>query len=473
MRTATRPLLPWVVWGVAAIAYAVAIINRSSLAALGPAAQDHFGIDATTLAAFPVIQLIVYAGLQIPVGVMLDRWGSTVLILSGGVLMIVGQVVMATVADVRLAILARVLVGAGDACTFISVMRLLPEWFALRQLATLGQLTGLIGQAGQLISVIPLAWAVSTFGWVTGFGGIAATGLLVTLLATVVLRDRPGEGTAFERMTGRRGRLTNEARSLANSPTTGTSLIGPPATEMMAIQTADAANPKPKRIWDGPVRFWVKTRRLLSLPGVRLSYWVHFTSPFAANVFLLLWGTPFLTGGVGLSPAAASGLLSLTVLSSMFAGLLLGPISSRFIERRVWINVGITLAIAAVWITVILWDGAPPVWVLIVLLVVMPLGGPASMIAFEVSRSHTPRSFIGFGTGLVNTAGFTASLLVILFIGLVLDWQGAGSPENYSLGAFKVAFAVQIPLWALGLTMIVVEQRKTKRWMQEHGRKLR
>ena len=60
-----------------------------------------------------------------------------------------------------------------------------------------------------------------------------------------------------------------------------------------------------------------------------------------------------------------------------------------------------------------------------------------------------------------------------LLIGLVLGLQGAGSPENYSLGAFKVAFAVQIPLWVLGLTMIFIEQRRTKRWMEKHGRKLR
>lgn len=95
------------------------------------------------------------------------------------------------------------------------------------------------------------------------------------------------------------------------------------------------------------------------------------------------------------------------------------------------------------------------------------------MIAFEVARSHTPRSLSGFATGLVNTAGFTASLLVILLIGLVLDLQGAGSPEHYSLGAFRVAFAVQVPFWLLGIVMVIVEQRRTGRWMREHGRRLR
>src|SRR6218665_1807006 len=174
-----RTVLPWAVWGVALAAYVVAIINRSSLAALGPATQEHFGIDATTLAMFAVIQLIVYASLQVPVGVLLDRFGSTVMILSGGVLMLAGQLVMATVLDVRLAILARVLVGAGDACTFISVIRLLPEWFSLRQLPVISQMTGLVGQIGQLISVTPLALVVGGFGWATGFIGVAAVGLLV------------------------------------------------------------------------------------------------------------------------------------------------------------------------------------------------------------------------------------------------------------------------------------------------------
>ncbi|MCW2288354.1 sugar phosphate permease [Leucobacter luti] len=463
MRTA-RPLLPWIVWGTAAALYAAAIINRSSLSALGPAAQEHFGIDATTLATFPMIQLIVYAALQIPVGVLIDRVGATSMLLGGSILMVLGQVVMATVHNVELAILARVLVGAGDACTFISVMRLLPEWFALKQLPVVSQLTGLIGQAGQLVSVAPLALFVSLAGWTSGFLGLAAVGLLVTILGALVIRDRPGVGTFAERILGKTGKITRNARSLGGIHNTGTVEMAPPSTEMIPVM-------RPTRVRG--LGFWDQARRLLRIPGVRLAYWVHFTSPFASNVFLLLWGTPFLVGGIGLSPAAAGGMLSLTVISSMFAGLVLGPISSRFLERRVWVNLGIVIGIVTAWVAVLVWPGTPPTWLLIVLLVVMPLGGPASMISFEVLRSHTPRSFTGFATGLVNTAGFTASLLVILLIGLVLDWQGAGSPEDYSLSAFRVAFAVQIPFWVLGIVMIIIEQRRTGRWMRENDRKLR
>lgn len=461
---ASKPALPWIVWGVGALAYALAVVNRSSLAALGPAAQEHFGIDATTLSMFAMIQLIVYAGLQIPVGTLLDRFGSTALILTGTLLMVVGQVIMATVADVRLAILARVLVGAGDACSFISVMRLLPEWFSVRQLPVVSQLTGLIGQAGQLVSVTPLALIVAHSGWASGFLGIAAVGVLVFIVGCIVMRDKPGSGTVVERMRGRLGNISRGARSLGADEPTGMFAVPPPATEMMPV----VRQPKARGLG-----YWARSRRLLSMPGVRLAWWVHFTSPFALNVFILLWGTPFLTGGVGLEQSTASWLLNIVVISSMSAALLLGPLLSRFIERRVQMHIVITLAVMTVWILVLVWPGTPPMWLLVVLMIVMPIGGPASMIAFEVARSHTPRSFAGFSTGLVNTGGFTASLFVVVLIGLVLDLQGAGSPEDYSLAAFRIAFCVQIPFWVLGLCMIFVEQHRTKRWMRKHGRRLR
>lgn len=463
--TERRNLLPWVVFGVAVLAYAIAIINRSTLSSLGPQAQSHFSIDATTLATFAVIQLLVYAAMQIPVGLLLDRFGTSVMIISGGLLMAAGQLVMATVSDVTLAIVARVLVGAGDACTFISVMRLLPDWFSVRQLPTVTQLTGIIGAVGQLIAVTPLAFAVSAFGWTTGFAGVVAVGVLTALLAALTLRDSPGEGTVVERMTNRLGDTSRTARSLgAADSTTALLAVAPPATSLIETSTGGKA---------ARFRVFHNLGLLLRIPGVRLAFWVHFTSPFSATVFLLLWGTPFLTGGVGLSAAESSGLLSIAVVTGMIAGLTLGPLTSRYVERRVWINWGISFTIMLMWGVVLLWPTTPPLWLLVALVIIISVGGPASMISFEVARSHTPKSLSGVGIGFVNTAGFIAALIVIMMIGLVLDLQGAGSPELYTLDAFKWAFVVQVPVWLLGLVFIVIEERNTLRWMRGHGRSLR
>ena len=105
----------WVVWLVALSVYVLAVFNRSSLGVAGLLAADRFDISATQLAAFTVLQLLVYAGMQVPVGVAIDRYGPKRLLLAGLVLMTAGQLAFAFVTTFPLALLSRGVLGAGDA----------------------------------------------------------------------------------------------------------------------------------------------------------------------------------------------------------------------------------------------------------------------------------------------------------------------------------------------------------------------
>ena len=82
------------------------------------------------LSSFVVLQVVVYAGAQVPAGLLLDRFGSKALIVSGAALMAAGQLMLAFTESLPAAIAARAVVGLGDAVTFISVLRLVPHWFA-------------------------------------------------------------------------------------------------------------------------------------------------------------------------------------------------------------------------------------------------------------------------------------------------------------------------------------------------------
>ena len=62
----------WLVWGVAVLAYAVAIFQRTSLGVAAVPAQERFAIGASVLSTLAVMQLVVYAAMQIPVGVLVD-----------------------------------------------------------------------------------------------------------------------------------------------------------------------------------------------------------------------------------------------------------------------------------------------------------------------------------------------------------------------------------------------------------------
>ena len=116
-----------------------------------------FDADASALSLFAVLQLAVYGAMQIPVGLLLDRFGARPIITTGMVLMAVGQLVMAFAPDVGIAIVARMLLGAGDAAVFPSVLRLIAMWFPDRQAPVLVQMTGIVGQPGQLLAILPLA----------------------------------------------------------------------------------------------------------------------------------------------------------------------------------------------------------------------------------------------------------------------------------------------------------------------------
>ena len=71
----------WVIWLVSLAVYALAVFHRSSLGVAGIIAAERFDISATRLATFTVLQLVVYAAMQVPVGVLLDRYGSRTMLL--------------------------------------------------------------------------------------------------------------------------------------------------------------------------------------------------------------------------------------------------------------------------------------------------------------------------------------------------------------------------------------------------------
>ncbi|MEV8262725.1 MULTISPECIES: MFS transporter [Microbacterium] len=414
----------WAIWSVGVAAYVLAITNRTSLGAVGVEAADRFQADASTLALFAVVQLAVYGGMQIPVGVLLDRYGSRPIITAGMLLMAAGQLTMALSPSIGIAIVARVLLGAGDAAVFPAVLRLVATWFPAQRGPVMVQFTGIIGQAGQLIALVPVAALLHATTWSITFGSIAGLGLLFTILVWLIVRNNPAESGPDV------------------SVNTDTGVV---------------------RVVTSAIDTGVGIRAAWAHPGTRLAFWSHFTTPFAGTVFVLLWGMPFLTAGEGLTTSHAAGIISIYVVAGMILGPIIGDLSRRLPNHRslalVLPAVGVQMA---AWIAVIALPGPAPDWLLWVLAVALATGGPASMIAFDHARTHNPVHRLSTATGVTNAGGFIAALIAVFVIGLLLDAQGAGTPDTYTLDAFRVAFLTLIPLWVLGVVFILIERKRTR-----------
>jgi len=395
-----------VVWGTSVLAYAVAVFHRSSLATAGIAAAERFGIGPSALATFVILQLLVYAALQVPVGTLLDRYGSRRLLVVGALLMAAGQLTLALAYDLPLALAARVLLGAGDAMTFISVVRIASQWFPPERNPLVVQLTGVIGQLGALVSAVPLLVLLRGVGWTGSYAAAAGVGAGVAVLIALLVRDSPYR------------QVSQEQRPV--------SIRGIRRDLLLA---------------------WHE-------PGTRLGLWSHFVTQFSGLVFVLLWGYPFLTTAQGLDPEVAGSLLGLLIV----AGIAIGPLLSRAVSRypfhRSTVVLGIVVVTAASWTTVLAWPGRAPLAVLVVLVLVLGVNGPGSMIGFDFARTFNPTGRLGTATGIVNVGGFVASLATIGLVGLVLDVVTAGPAAAAPLSSYRLAFATQYVVWAVGARQV-------------------
>jgi MFS family permease len=403
---------PWIVWATGLLAYIVAVLDRTTLGVSGLDAADRFGASPGVLSTFVVLQVIVYAGAQVPAGLLLDRFGSKALIVVGAALMASGQLVLAFTESLPAAIAARAVLGLGDALTFISVLRLVPHWFPSRQVPLVTQLTGICGQLGQVLSAVPFFGLLTDAGWTVAYVSVAAIGVLSMVLTLALVKNTPNGRTV---------------------PTQTTSI----RETLASVKTV-----------------WLR-------PGTRLGFFTHMGTQFSVTVFALMWGVPYLTVAQGLSPAAAGGLLTISVVAAISSGIVVGILTGRHPHRRSRLVLAIIGSNAAAWTVVLALPGQAPLWLLVVLIVVISVGGPGSMVGFDFARTFNPSATLGTAQGMVNMGGFVASLLVMQAMGMILDAAG-----DFSFESFRLAWTVQYAIWAFAVVGILITRRKARRLMR-------
>jgi hypothetical protein len=250
-----------------------------------------------------------------------------------------------------------------------------------------------------------MTWALGTLGWTRAYLIAASIGVVLAAAVLLLLHDAPG------------------ARQVRG-----------PQLSVAAVRESLAAS-------------W-------SHPGTRLGFWMHFSTQFSATALTLLWGYPFFVRGEGLSPGQAGGLLTMIVLAVMAAGPTLGWLIGLHPWHRSTMVLTIVLTIVAAWTVVLAWPGNAPLWLLVVLVVVVGVGGPASMIGFDVGRTSNPPERFASASGIINQGGFYASLTLVVAIGVILDWRTPGDSTAYTPSAFRWAMSAQYVLWAVGLVQV-------------------
>ncbi|WP_084079274.1 nitrate/nitrite transporter [Demequina sp. NBRC 110057] len=410
----------WIAMAIAALVYFMAVVHRTSFGIAGIEASERFGIEATALSVLAMIQIAVYASMQLPAGALIDRLGSRTVLVVGSLIMAAGQVLLAFAPGLGWAVAARVLIGAGDAPIFIAGNQIAARFFPPRQVPIIVQGLGLIGQLGQVASAIPVAVLLHQQGWSTAFATLAALGVAAASAAFFGIR---------------RPRVTDAAA--ADSP----------------------VSPEPR----------VTLREAIRPAGVRLGFWTHWLGLIGPNTVALLWGVPFLVQGQGLEPTTASALLTVMVVANIVAGPVLGVLTGRHPLRRSWLVLAIAVVAALTWASVLLPTTPRPMWQLVLWMAVTGACGPASLIGLDFARTHGVRGRAASAVGFANIGGFAATVVSVLLVGATLQLVSPAGASEYTLGEYRIALTTLVLPWALGIVAVVHARRRTRREMAAAG----
>ena len=390
---------PWAAFLLGCLFFCYGFFQRVSPSVMVEDLMRDFAVGAAILGNLSAFYFYAYAPIQIPVGLMLDRYGPRRLLAGAATLCGAGSLIFAFAQDVNLAYLGRFMVGAGAAFTWVGAVTLVTLYFPLNRFAFLVGITQFFGMTGGVFGQAPLAAAVAQYGWRTTLAIAAVAGALLGALLYLIVRDRPkpsGAGTA-------------------------------PWVSVMAALRHVASNPQT----------WIAACLGGALVGPVLA-------------FGGLWGVPYLMQVYGIERTAAAGATSLFFVGFGLGAPILGWLSDYIQRRRTILIVASSVSLTTL-LLLLLIPGLP-LSVASTLFAFHGAGAGAMVLSLATAREHNRPDMTGAVYGLVNTAVVGGGALLQPLIGLLLDlqWDGlmVAGARVYAVDAYRWALAV-LPLVSL------------------------
>jgi MFS family permease len=385
--------LPWLYWGIGASFFCFSFFLRVSPSVMVQDLMRDFAVGGAVLGNLSAFYLYAYAGAQLPVGVLHDRFGPRRVLAAAALLCGVGCVLFASAPDIVQAYAGRALIGAGSAFAWIGTLKVVTVWFPPGRFAGLAGMTAMIGMAGALGAQAPLAFLVQTLGWRAVLFGGAGLATVLAALTWLVLRDRPVEARHEAVRPRRAGSLRDVGIVLRNPHTWSCSLV-------------------------------VAT---LSVPLM---------------TFAGLWGVPYMMAAHDLARPAAAAANSMVMLGWGVGAPLNGLLSDRTRRRKPALLVGAVVAYGA--ILAVVYAPGLPLPAVLVLLFATGFAGSSCVVGFAAARELNPPESSATTMAIVNTIPMALSAACQPLIGWLLDrsWTGESieGARVYGTGAYHVAF---------------------------------
>jgi MFS family permease len=395
-------LLPLLGWLVGSLFFFYAWILRVSPSVMVEEFMRDFAVGGAIVGNLSALYFYGYAGMQIPVGLLLDRFGPRRLMTVAAGVVAVACLMFAWSDGLVGASVARFLIGAGCAFSLVGAMAVAGQWFPRERFALLAGLAMMFGMAGGVFGQAPLRVAVDATDWRTTMATVGVIGFGLMLAAWVFVRDR-------RRGSGGVGAVFKGLRRVA-------------------------AN---RETWLNAVAGLGSTGPLLAFAG--------------------LWGVPYLQAVHDIDRVTAGTVTSVTFIGWGVGAPLIGWLSDRIGKRRSPLIAGMILI--ALSLVAILYLPGIPLWGVGALCFGIGFGGSAQIVCFALVREHNPPQYSGTAIGMVNALVTGAGALFQPTIGWLLDlgWDGSlvDGARVYAVGAYNLAFGVLVAGCIVGILCAV------------------
>src|SRR5262245_2914054 len=169
--------------------YIVSQFLRNSIGVIAPNLAAELVLSPAEIGLLSSVFFLVFAAVQIPLGMALDRFGPRLCLMVGAAITVVGTVVFALATSPGVLILGRALLGMGTAGSLVASLAVYAQRFRPERFATLTGLQVGIGTLGTLMATAPLALSTAAIGWRASFLAVGGFTLMVAVLIAAVVRD--------------------------------------------------------------------------------------------------------------------------------------------------------------------------------------------------------------------------------------------------------------------------------------------
>ena len=331
----------WIIFAAVSIFFGLAGFYRTALAVLTTDLMRDVPMDMGSLGLVSAAYFYTYALFQIPGGLLLDRFSPAKVMTAYYSSALVGVLLFSMAESPGVMVLARLLMGAGMACSFIGALKIISRQFPPDRFATMSGIVSSVGSVGIIAATTPLVLWTQALGWRTAFLFVGIFHLMVIL--AFVSGNGPGRGPEMPVPAG--ANWKDQFRGLH-----------------LVLRT--------RQVWLISSSAFLRYGILAAVQG--------------------LWAGPYLLNVMGCSPVTVGNLLLLLTLGVVIGSPLSGFLSDRVFRTRKRIVVvaltGLSLILTA--LALVPFGSSP--WLLAVLFLLFGLLNGAGVIPFAHLKETTP-----------------------------------------------------------------------------------